>query len=53
MAGFSRMLKCIDVQRRLSPTCDQSKEMACHEQLSLNTSVSVYYDQLDESAVAV
>jgi IS30 family transposase len=43
VAGFSRVLNRIDVQRRLSLTYDQGKEMAWHEQLSRNTGVAVYF----------
>lgn len=43
VAGFSQVLNRIDVQRRLSLTYDQGKEMARHEQLSHNTGVSVYF----------
>jgi IS30 family transposase len=43
VVGFSRVLNRIDVQRRLSLTYDQGKEMARHEQLSHNTGVTVYF----------
>jgi transposase, IS30 family len=43
LKGFGRVLKRIDVQRRLSMTYDQGREMAKHEQLSANTGVKVYF----------
>ena len=41
--GFSFVLNRIDAQRRLSMTYDQGKEMACHEKLSKNTGIKVYF----------
>ena len=41
--GFSTVLNRIDVQRRLSMTYDQDKEMSQHEKLSERTGVKVYF----------
>ena len=41
--GFSTVLNRIDVQRRLSMTYDQGKEMSQHEKLSERTGVKVYF----------
>jgi len=41
--GFSNVLNRIDVQRRLSMTYDQGKEMSQHEKLSERTGVKVYF----------
>jgi len=41
--GFSFVLNRIDAQRRLSMTYDQGKEMACHERLTENTGIKVYF----------
>ena len=41
--GFSRVLQRIDVQRRLSLTYDQGKEMARHQMLSERTGIKVYF----------
>jgi len=41
--GFSSVLERIDLQRRLSMTYDQGKEMARHEQLTARTGVKVYF----------
>ena len=43
VAGFSHVLQRIDVQRRLSLTYDQGREMARHEQLTERTGVKVYF----------
>lgn len=41
--GFSHILNRIDAQKRLSMTYDQGREMACHEKLSKNTGIKVYF----------
>jgi IS30 family transposase len=43
VAGFSRVLNRIDVQKRLSMTYDQGKEMAAHAKLSDRTGIAVYF----------
>lgn len=43
VTGFSKVLKRIHVQRRLSLTYDQGREMAQHERLSAITGVKVYF----------
>jgi IS30 family transposase len=41
--GFSRILKRIDVQRRLSLTYDQGTEMSQHQKLAKLTGVKIYF----------
>ncbi len=41
--GFAHVLNRIDVQKRLSMTYDQGKEMAWHEKLAEDTGINVYF----------
>jgi len=41
--GFGFVLNRIDAQKRLSMTYDQGREMACHEKLSEDTGIKVYF----------
>ena len=43
--GFSTVLNRIDVQRRLSMTYDQDKEMSQHEKLSKRTGDKLYFPE--------
>ena len=43
VTGFSKVLNRIEVQRRLSMTYDQGREMSQHERLSKKTGVKVYF----------
>ncbi len=41
--GFGFVLNRVDVQKRLSMTYDQGREMACHEKLAEATGIKVYF----------
>jgi transposase, IS30 family len=43
LAGFSRVLDCIEAQKHLSITYDRGKEMARHEELTAKAGVKVYF----------